>query len=84
LRCRRYWSGCRWSTIGSSLTDGSKGRRRFAHWILATSLLTLAFSGLEILMVHPRLYWGEAGNDLMPALLELPSAETTAMAVQNG
>ena len=23
-------------------------------------------------MVHPRLYWGEAGNDLMPALLELP------------
>ena len=23
-------------------------------------------------MVHPRLYWGEAGNDLTPALLELP------------
>jgi len=22
--------------------------------------------------VHPRLYWGEVGNDLTPALLELP------------
>ena len=29
--------------------------------------LALAFSGVEILMVHPRLYWGEAGNDLTPA-----------------
>jgi thiosulfate reductase cytochrome b subunit len=25
-----------------------------------------------ILMAHPRLYWGDAGNDLTPALLELP------------
>ncbi len=32
----------------------------------------LVFSGFEILMVHPRLYWGIAGNDLTPALLELP------------
>ena len=36
------------------------------------SLLTLAFSGVVILMAHPRLYWGEAGNDLTPALVELP------------
>jgi thiosulfate reductase cytochrome b subunit len=39
---------------------------------MAASLLTLAFSGFEILMVHPRLYWGEVGNDLTPALIELP------------
>jgi hypothetical protein len=45
---------------------------RVSHWVLALSLLTLAISGYMILMVHPRLYWGEAGNDLMPALLELP------------
>ena len=30
------------------------------------------FTGSEILMVHPRLYWGKVGNDLMPALIELP------------
>jgi thiosulfate reductase cytochrome b subunit len=45
---------------------------RVSHWILAVSLLMLAFSGVMILMVHPRLYWGEAGNDLTPALFELP------------
>jgi thiosulfate reductase cytochrome b subunit len=45
---------------------------RISHWIATVSLLTLAFSGLEILMVHPRLYWGNAGNDLTPALIELP------------
>lgn len=45
---------------------------RIAHGIVTASVLTLALTGVEILMVHPRLYWGEAGNDLMPALLELP------------
>ena len=45
---------------------------RVCHWLVTLSLLTLAFSGVEILMVHPRLYWGDAGNDLTPALLELP------------
>ena len=45
---------------------------RVSHWILAVSVLTLAFSGFEILMVHPRLYWGKVGNDLTPALIELP------------
>jgi len=45
---------------------------RLSHAILAASVLTLAFSGFAILMVHPRLYWGNAGNDLTPALFELP------------
>jgi thiosulfate reductase cytochrome b subunit len=45
---------------------------RLSHWILAAAVLTLAGSGFVILMAHPRLYWGQAGNDLTPALLELP------------
>ncbi len=45
---------------------------RILHWIAAASLLTLAYSGFVIFMAHPRLYWGDAGNDLTPALLELP------------
>jgi len=40
---------------------------RLSHWILAASVLTLAFSGFEILMVHPRLYWGKAGKVWAPA-----------------
>ncbi len=45
---------------------------RICHWLAAASFLTLAVSGFLILMVHPRLYIGEVGNDLTPALLTLP------------
>jgi thiosulfate reductase cytochrome b subunit len=45
---------------------------RVSHGIVAASLLVLAATGFVILMAHPRLYWGETGNDLTPALLELP------------
>lgn len=45
---------------------------RVSHWVITAAFLTLVFSGVEILMVHPRLYWGEVGNDLTPPLVELP------------
>ena len=45
---------------------------RLSHWIVAASVLTLGVTGVLILMAHPRLYWGEVGNDLTPALFELP------------
>jgi len=51
------------------------GHRRWVkitHWIGTISFLFLVFSGVEILMVHPRLYWGDVGNDLTPALFEIP------------
>lgn len=56
--------------------DGSKPLHslwvRVAHWVITLSFFFLVFTGVEILMVHPRLYWGEVGNDLTPALIELP------------
>ena len=42
------------------------------HWIGTISFLLLVFTGVEIIMVHPRFYWGEVGNDLTTALFELP------------
>jgi thiosulfate reductase cytochrome b subunit len=45
---------------------------RTSHWIIAISVMTLMLSGFVILMAHPRLYWGAVGNDLTPALVELP------------
>jgi thiosulfate reductase cytochrome b subunit len=45
---------------------------RLCHWTLAVAVGTLAVSGAVILAAHPRLYWGEVGNDLTPALLTLP------------
>src|SRR5262245_60970155 len=45
---------------------------RISHWIVTLSFMTLAFTGIVILMAHPRLYWGNVGNDLTPPLIELP------------
>lgn len=62
-------------TLDKGLQRSTEGHTlwvRFSHWILAASVLTLAVSGYIILMSHPRLYWGAIGNDLTPALLELP------------
>jgi thiosulfate reductase cytochrome b subunit len=43
--------------------------------VIALSVITLGVTGFFILMVHPRLYWGEVGNDLTPAFLELPISD---------
>lgn len=45
---------------------------RASHWIITLSFFALTISGYVMLMCHPRLYWGEVGNDLTPALVELP------------
>ncbi|MFN0123407.1 MAG: cytochrome b/b6 domain-containing protein [Blastocatellia bacterium] len=45
---------------------------RLSHWIGTIGFMTLVFTGVVILMCHPRLYWGETGNNLTPALIELP------------
>jgi thiosulfate reductase cytochrome b subunit len=40
--------------------------------MVTASFVALTISGVVILMAHPRLYWGESGNDLTQAWLELP------------
>ena len=56
----------------SAVKEGHRAWVRACHWVVAISFLVLCFSGIYIFAVHPRLYWGEVGNDLMPALLEIP------------
>jgi thiosulfate reductase cytochrome b subunit len=45
---------------------------RATHWITTLCFLALLLSGVEILISHPRFYWGEAGNVLTPPLFKLP------------
>jgi thiosulfate reductase cytochrome b subunit len=45
---------------------------RITHWITALCFLALLVSGVEILISHPRFYWGETGNVLTPPLFQLP------------
>jgi thiosulfate reductase cytochrome b subunit len=61
-------------SVRTSNPEKNKHKRwvKTSHWVVTLAFLVLFFSGIEILMVHPRLYWGEVGNELTPALLELP------------
>jgi len=45
---------------------------RVTHWITTLCFFALLITGIEIVISHPRFYWGEAGNVLTPALFELP------------
>jgi thiosulfate reductase cytochrome b subunit len=45
---------------------------RVTHWITALCFLALLVSGAEIVISHPRFYWGETGNDLTSTLFKLP------------
>jgi thiosulfate reductase cytochrome b subunit len=45
---------------------------RVTHWVAAAAVLALLVSGLEIVVSHPRFYWGDEGNVNTPALFQLP------------
>jgi thiosulfate reductase cytochrome b subunit len=45
---------------------------RATHWITTLSFLALLVSGVEILISHPRFYWGETGNVRTAPLFQLP------------
>ncbi len=51
---------------------------RATHWITTLAFLALLLTGIEILISHPRFYWGETGNVLMPPLFKLPIAASRA------
>lgn len=45
---------------------------RVAHWIITLCFFALVLSGAEILISHPRFYWGETGNVLTEPLFKIP------------
>src|ERR1700693_906967 len=52
---------------------------RATHWIIALCFFALLVSGIEIVISHPRFYWGENGNDLTPTLFKLPIPSSRAL-----
>src|ERR1700732_3392086 len=45
---------------------------RITHWITTLCFLALLVTGIEILISHPRFYWGETGNVLTTPLFKVP------------
>jgi thiosulfate reductase cytochrome b subunit len=53
-------------------TPRHAGIVRVTHWVAALCFLALLVTGVEILISHPRFYWGETGNVLMEPLFTVP------------
>jgi thiosulfate reductase cytochrome b subunit len=45
---------------------------RITHWITVISFLALLITGAEIVISHPRFYWGETGNSGTTPLFKIP------------
>src|SRR5262249_61854935 len=90
-RCRcRCWSSI-WNGSSPTSAPGRKIRMaarveaprhaalvRVTHWLTTLCFFALLVSGLEIVISHPRFYWGESGNVLTPALFSLPIPSSRA------
>jgi len=66
------WAATSRSVVPATVTSRHSAVVRVTHWITTLCFLALLISGVEILISHPRFYWGEAGNVLTPPLFKLP------------
>jgi thiosulfate reductase cytochrome b subunit len=60
------------AAIAASSTPRHAALVRLTHWITALTFLALLVSGFEIVISHPRFYWGETGNVLTKPLFQIP------------
>lgn len=54
------------------LAPRHSGLVRVTHWITTLCFFALLFTGGEIVISHPRFYWGETGTVLTKPLFQLP------------
>jgi thiosulfate reductase cytochrome b subunit len=52
---------------------------RVTHWITTLCFIALLVSGVEVVISHPRFYWGETGSDLTTPLFQLPIPSSRAL-----
>src|SRR5215470_2213862 len=59
-----------------AMTETAQPRHSFlirvTHWMTTIAFLVLLVTGLEIVVSHPRFYWGETGNDNTQPLFKIP------------
>ena len=60
----------------SQITETARPRHaalvRVTHWLTTLAFLALLVTGVEILISHPRFYWGETGNVNTRPLFKIP------------
>jgi len=63
----------------TTVTSRHSALVRVTHWITTLCFLALLVSGIEIVISHPRFYWGETGNVLTTPLFKLPIPSSRAL-----
>jgi thiosulfate reductase cytochrome b subunit len=63
----------------ASLASRHSALVRVTHWITALCFLALLVTGAEIVVSHPRFYWGETGNVLTTPLFKLHIPSSRAL-----
>jgi thiosulfate reductase cytochrome b subunit len=73
---RSYMANSTWPLVDATSATAVAPRHsalvRITHWIATLCILALLLSGAEIVISHPRFYWGETGNPMTPSLFDLP------------
>lgn len=52
---------------------------RVTHWLATIAFLALLVTGIEVVISHPRFYWGEVGNVNTTPLFSIPIPSSRAM-----
>jgi thiosulfate reductase cytochrome b subunit len=56
----------------TTVTSRHSALVRITHWITTLCFFALVVTGFEIVISHPRFYWGETGNVLTQPLFKIP------------
>jgi thiosulfate reductase cytochrome b subunit len=65
------------TTVSSERPNVRRGVRharfvRITHWLITIAFFALLVSGIEVVLSHPRFYWGETGNVNTTPLFSIP------------
>ncbi len=63
----------------TKLAPRHSGLVRATHWITTLCFFALLVTGIEIVISHPRFYWGETGTVLTTPLFQLPIPSSRRM-----
>jgi thiosulfate reductase cytochrome b subunit len=67
------------AVTATAITSRHSALVRVTHWITTLCFIALVVSGVEVVISHPRFYWGETGNDLTTPLFQLPIPSSRAL-----
>jgi len=67
------------SVLVATATPRHSALVRVTHWITTLCFLALLVTGIEIVISHPRFYWGETGNIHTTPLFKIPIPSSRAL-----